>query len=81
MFLMHKPTGVLVEVLTLPNLFDPCSIEITGISHAGEELQDPTLYPKSDLQFPSGEALPICWLNAHYRDKPLQTAQVALLSS
>lgn len=69
MFLMHQPSGSLVEVLTLPMLFNPCQTEITGIAHAGEELQDPTVFLKSELLFPSGETLPICWLDSHYRDK------------
>lgn len=79
MFLMHKPTDVLVEVLGLSDLFDPCQAEVRGRKHAGEELQDPEHFVKSELAFPSGEALPVCWLNAHYRD--LQpTRQVAAFS-
>jgi hypothetical protein len=68
MFLKHKPSGVLIEVLSLENLYDPFSGEITGCSHAGEEMQDPETYPKSELIFPSGEDLPSCWLDAHYHD-------------
>jgi hypothetical protein len=68
MFLMHKPTGVLVEVLSLPDMFDPCQPEVRGRKHAGEELQDPEQFVKSELVFPSGETLPVCWVNAHYRD-------------
>jgi hypothetical protein len=78
MFLLHKPTGSLIEVLTLPTLFNPCRAEITGVSHAGEELQDPTAFAKSELIFPSGEALPICWVNSHYRDQPGHSQPVAL---
>jgi hypothetical protein len=38
MFLLHRPTQVLVEILELSDLFDPFHPEILGISHAGEEL-------------------------------------------
>jgi hypothetical protein len=31
-------------------------------------MQDPEKFAKSELQFPSGEPLPRCWLDAHYRD-------------
>jgi hypothetical protein len=67
MYLRHKPSGDLVEVLTLDSLIDPCRDAIRGRFHAGEELQDPEPFPKADLVFPSGEALPRCWLDAHYR--------------
>jgi hypothetical protein len=36
--------------------------------HYGEEMQDADKFPKSDLIFPSGEELPKCWLDVHYRD-------------
>ena len=29
-------------------------------------------FAKADLQFPSGEPLPRCWLDAHYRDQELK---------
>lgn len=68
MFLSHKVNHELVEVLDLSDLFDPCKHEIMGRFHAGEELQDPEEMSKSELIFPSGEALPQCWINAHYRE-------------
>ncbi len=68
MFLLHRPTQVLVEILNLGDLFDPFDTEVLGMSHAGEELQDPALFPKVEMGFPSGEALPICWLDSHYRE-------------
>ena len=69
MFLKHKFNGQLVEVLTLDSMYDPCLKEITGRMHAGEEMQDPETFPKSELIFPSGESLPVCWLNPHYREE------------
>jgi hypothetical protein len=78
MFLMHQPTGNLVEVLSLSRLFDPCQGEITGVCHAGEEMQDPEPFSKSELLFPSGETLPICWLDAHYRDKQAKLKEASI---
>ena len=67
MFLQQKTTGDLVEILTLADLYNPCCQEVTGQSHAGEEIQDPYSFLKSELIFPSGESLPLCWLDSHYR--------------
>ena len=69
MFLKHKFNGQLVEVLTLDSMYDPCLQEITGRMHAGEEMQEPETFIKSELIFPSGESLPICWLDPHYRER------------
>ncbi|KYC37234.1 acetyltransferase [Scytonema hofmannii PCC 7110] len=66
MFLKHKNMKTLIEVLTMPDLYNPFRQEIWGQSHAGEELQEPAFFEKSDLIFPSGESLPSCWLNPHY---------------
>ena len=68
MFLLHRPTQVLVEMLELSDLFDPFKTEVLGMAHAGEELQDPALFPKAEMGFPSEESLPICWLDGHYRE-------------
>lgn len=69
MFLEHRPSGDLVEVLTLEELYNPCRCEITGRLHAGEEMQDAEIFLKSELIFPSGESLPRCWIDARYREK------------
>jgi hypothetical protein len=66
MFLKTQQDGSLVEVLELHQLFDPFNDRVLARLHAGEELQDPELILKSDLLFPSGEALPLCWLNPSY---------------
>jgi hypothetical protein len=68
MFLLHRPTQVLVEIINLSDLFDPFATQVLGRIHAGEELQDPALFPKAEMGFPSGESLPICWLDGHYRE-------------
>lgn len=77
MFLKHQPSGDLVEILTPENLCDPCRSEILGRFHAGEEMQDPEMFSKLDLRFPSGEALPICWLDPDYRVRGVLQPTVA----
>ncbi|MDH3639581.1 MAG: acetyltransferase [Gammaproteobacteria bacterium] len=71
MFLKQRSSGHLIEVLTLPDLFDPYRKEVIGRSDYGEEAQEPETVKKSDLVFPSGETLPRCWTDAHYRDDEL----------
>jgi hypothetical protein len=69
MFLMHKKTEKLVEVLGMTDLFNPNHNSIVGRFHVGEEMQDPERFPKSDVLFPSGEELPRCWVDPHYREE------------
>lgn len=69
MLLEHRPSGALVEVLMLEELYNPCRSHITGQLQSGEEMQDPDTFYKSELIFPSGEPLPRCWFDAHYREK------------
>ena len=72
MFLKEKRDGKLVEVLSLNDLFNPNHPRIVGRYNAGEELQDAEKFNKADLEFLSGEALPQCWLDVHYRDGELK---------
>lgn len=69
MFLKDRNNGDLVEVLTLKDLFDPCQEVVVGRYQQGEEVQDPEKLRKSELLFPSGEKLPMCWLDPHYRNE------------
>jgi hypothetical protein len=71
MFLMYKLNGNLVEVMKPSDVYDPCLREILGRFHAGEELQEIETFLKSDMVFPSGETLPICWLDPNYRTKAI----------
>ena len=71
MFLKNKSNEDLVEVLTLKDLFDPFCPGLIGRYQHGEEVQDPEKFSKSDLSFLSGEPLPRCWVDAHYRDSVL----------
>lgn len=57
----------LVEVLDLRQLADPFATVVAGRIHGGEELQDPQHFAKVELRFPSGEDLPRCWRDPHYR--------------
>lgn len=70
MFLQRKFHEDLVEVLDAQQLFNPCQKQFIGRSHCGEELQDPQLYDKQEMIFPSGEALPRCWLQPDYHLRP-----------
>lgn len=67
MYLKHKLSGNLVEILDVKALADPCSSIVSGRFHAGEEIQDVETYAKTDLIFPSGEELPVCWRDAEYK--------------
>ncbi|MFA5529716.1 MAG: hypothetical protein WDA11_03515 [Thiohalomonadaceae bacterium] len=67
MYLKHQPTGDLVEVLDITSLIDPYRNKLAGRFHAGEELQDPANFAKTELIFPSGEPLPRCWVDPTYR--------------
>lgn len=71
MFLQEKRNHEMIEVLSLSELFDPFNQTLIGRYQHGEEVQDPETFNKSNLQFLSGEELPKCWLNAHYRDDEL----------
>jgi len=66
-YLKERTSGDLVEVLDLPALFDPCKSSIAGRFHAGEELQEPQVFAKGNLVFPSNESLPQCWRDPKYR--------------
>jgi hypothetical protein len=71
MLLKHRLDRILVEVLDLPELWNPFAPTVLARYLAGEELQDPELFGKADLVFPSGELLPQCWLDPHYRDQEI----------
>ena len=69
MYLKEKDAGHLVHVLDLQGLFDPHDQSVKCERHYGEEAQDAEQFQKAGLVFPSGEALPRCWTDPHYRDK------------
>ena len=67
MFVRNVSNGDLAQVVKQGELTDPNSTSVTVRYHAGEEAGDPVSVDKSGLVFPSGEALPKCWLDPHYR--------------
>jgi len=67
MFLKDKTSGDMLEVLDTVQLIDPNQSMVAVAPHAGEEKGDPVDVAKSALSFPSGEALPRCWQDPHYR--------------
>ncbi len=67
MFLRNKQSGDLAEVLDIKRTFDPNEKNVWVKYQAGEEVGDPVSAAKADLTFPSGESLPRCWLDPHYR--------------
>lgn len=69
MYLKHKPSSDLLEILDITQLVDPCRKDVTGRSHVGEEMQEPASFQKADLIFPSGEKLPQCWIDPDYKNK------------
>ena len=72
MFLKEKSNDDLVEVLSMMYLYDTFCSSLVGRYQHGEEPQDPETFNKTALAFPSGEELPRCWLDAHYRDSEIQ---------
>lgn len=78
MFLYHKSANCLVEILEVQDLWNSSASTVMGRFHAGEELQDPELFTKSHLMFPSGEPLPLCWLDSHYRERMQKPTQAEL---
>lgn len=67
MLLAEKSTGHLIEVLDVPALVDPMEATVKCSLHYGEEAQDPEQFDKAGLKFPSGESLPLCWMEPNYR--------------
>lgn len=72
MLVKEQATGHLVEVLDLEALIDPTTSEFNGRYNIGEEMPDPQTFPKSNIVFCSGEKLPKCWVDVHYRDAELK---------
>jgi hypothetical protein len=71
MLLKDKTSGHIVEVLDLNDLWDNAKPAVRGRLHYGEEAQDPESFSKQALCFLSGEELPRCWVDPHYRDQEI----------
>lgn len=61
----------MVEVLSLMDLINLNRDEVVGRYQEGEDLQEPMKFKKENLIFLSGENLPLCWTDPHYRDDEL----------
>ena len=71
MLLKERSNGHMVEILDLMDLMNLNRGDVLGCYQEGEEQQDPEVFSKSDLVFLSGEDLPRCWTDPHYRDSEL----------
>ena len=71
MLLKQKSNGHMVEVTNFIDLINLNIDEIVGRYQEGEEVQDADKFKKQDLVFLSGEELPKCWFDPHYRDDEL----------
>jgi len=71
MLMKQVASGHLVEVLNLTELTNPFETRAQVQFQWGEELPEPEYLLKAELCFPSGEALPRCWVDSHYRDAEL----------
>lgn len=72
MFLKQLGSSHLVEVLDIAELTDPFKPQIQGRLNIGEDMPEPERFAKDSLRFPSGEALPACWVDSHYRDDEIR---------
>ena len=72
MLLKQRSSGHLLAVVDLDQLFSAFHADVLVRDQVGEEQQEPERVAKSDLVFPSGEPLPRCWTDAHYRDDRLR---------
>jgi hypothetical protein len=66
MYLITIENGDLVEVLDISALVDPCRDEMPGSFPLVGGKQSAVVLKKASLSFPSGGALPQCWLKPGY---------------
>lgn len=69
MLLKSKQNDGLVENSKFQELIDPFQHKVTGQLQGGQNEQQPELFNKKDLVFPSGENLPLCWIDSNYKSK------------
>jgi hypothetical protein len=58
-----------VKIVDIQELLDPTIKTVHAQEQEGQEEQETDIYQKVELVFPSGEKLPRCWLDAHYRER------------
>jgi len=71
MLLKKSASDHMIEVLNLFDLFNLNLDEVEGRYQEGEEQQDLEKFKKANLTFLSGEELPRCWTDPHYRDNEI----------
>ncbi|MBD2571302.1 acetyltransferase [Anabaena lutea] len=67
MLLQLKDSQNLVKIVDIQELLDPNSEIVHAQDQEGQEEQETDIYKKEELVFPSGEELPLCWLDSQYR--------------
>jgi len=68
MLLINRRNHRMVQVDDVKELVDLFSNKVHGSYQEGEEPQEAEVFVKKDLVFLSGESLPRCWTDPHYRD-------------
>jgi len=69
MYLKYIPTDDLVEVIDLQDVINPYATTVLARVYSDERGQRTDRYPKADLTFPSGEALPQCWTQKSFHER------------
>ncbi len=72
MLLKERSSGKSVEILDLSQLFSLFEDEVLSRFPPGDNSDSSQNIKKSELIFTSGEELPRCWLDPHYRDDELK---------
>ena len=72
MLLKNRANEHMVEINNLIDLMNMNCDAVIGRYQEGEEQQDPETIRKTDLVFLSGEDLPRCWTDPHYRDAEIE---------
>jgi hypothetical protein len=72
MLLKTRSNEHMVEVTNLIDLMNLNVTRVIGRYQEGEEQQDPESFNKAELVFLSGEDLPRCWTDPHYRDSEMR---------
>lgn len=81
MLLKQKSTGHLMEALDIYDLTNPYRKAVAGRLQWGEEPSDVEAFSKETLCFPSGEDLPRCWYDDHYRDREIDARKASQVRS
>lgn len=69
MLLKNKQNDGLIEISAVDELIDPFKDKVTGQTQAGQNEQPSEAFNKQDLVFPSGESLPLCWVDSNYKSQ------------